>query len=98
MGPSFSRLELRAVDNHIFAASEKGIVLDIHAETKRAETQLGEIKVVGTKLVGTKVAGRRALQVEVEGRSVGPPLRQQKSLGQYKFLTWMLKKWWIRLR
>jgi hypothetical protein len=67
-------------------------------ETKRAETQLGEIKVVGTKLVGTKVAGRRALQVEVEGRSVGPPLRQQKSLGQYKFLTWMLKKWWIRLR
>ena len=33
MGPSFSRLELRAVDNHIFAASEKGIVLDIHAET-----------------------------------------------------------------
>ena len=33
MGPSFSRLELRTVDNHIFAASEKGIVLDIHAET-----------------------------------------------------------------
>lgn len=33
MGPSFSRLELRAVDNLLFAASEKGVVLAIHAET-----------------------------------------------------------------
>lgn len=33
MGPSFSRLELRAVDNLLFAASEKGVVLAIQAET-----------------------------------------------------------------
>jgi outer membrane protein assembly factor BamB len=33
MGPSLSRLEIRAVDSHIFAASEKGIVLGINAET-----------------------------------------------------------------
>ena len=67
-------------------------------EKKRAETKLGGIKVAGRRALQLGVSGRRALQAEVVGRRVGLPLHQQKDLGQCKFLTWMSKKWWIRLR
>ena len=58
----------------------------------------GGDKAGGDQGGGERVAGTSPLQVEVAGREGGPPLHQQKNQGQYKFLTWMLKKWWIQPR